>query len=161
MRTKVAFAAAAMLSIGIANSASAACRYQGSKVPAGRPCQESISLLLRAIKTDASSQERDKDVYDLFGIVVDATLQGEPVGDNTVGELIPLLRDKDEWVRVYACSALGAIGTPARRAIPAMEAAVAEADEEAKSRHDEVGPDLPPEVVMRGALMRVKGGHAP
>jgi hypothetical protein len=99
--------------------------------------------------------------YDLWLIVGEAVRQGEPIGDNTVDELVSLLHDRDEWVRVYACAAFGEIGAPARRAIPAMEAAVTAADEAAKSRHDQIGPDLAPDDVMRGALTHLKGGLAP
>jgi hypothetical protein len=143
----------------LSTSATAGCPafLQGSKVLTDRPCRESVNALLTAIKAERSSAERSNDVYALF-VVLDNTIRsGDPVGDDVIDDLIALVHDRDESVRVDASWALGAIGPRARRGIPAMEAALAQAEEDERSHPQIFSTGIPASGAIRYALARVEG----
>jgi hypothetical protein len=72
-----------------------------------------------------------------------------------IDDLAGLLSDKDDVVRFWAALALGHVGPPAIRVVPALERALKEVEPAPGSNI--IGPDLSSASAIRGALRKITG----
>lgn len=83
-----------------------------------------IERLITQIQTEQSPRIR----WDLAQQLSDLVRRADPADINTdvIDHIAGLLSDRADFVRLWAAVALGNIGPPARRAIPALEKALSE-----------------------------------
>jgi HEAT repeat protein len=74
---------------------------------------------------------------------------------SVIDDIASLLTDRYDGVRMWAAAALGQIGAPAARAIPALERALKESEPVPGS--GVIGPDLSSDMAIRPALQKITG----
>ena len=84
-----------------------------------------VEVMIDRIQREPSGQARAGLAKELFGIVKRSDVAGfDPAVMDSIAKL---LRDDDDWVRVWAAESLGHIGPPASRTVPALKKALHEA----------------------------------
>jgi HEAT repeat protein len=110
-------------------------------------------LLLSAVKeSNADNKAKDlKAVGDLIKSMSED--RKKSITLKQIDDLAYFLKDQNDVVRMYAAIALGRIGGPAERAIPALELAL-------KNRAPSpsiVDPDLGSDSAIHAAIIRIRG----
>lgn len=116
--------------------------------------EASVEVMIDRIHSEPSGQTRGDLAEELFGIVKRSDVAAfDPA---MIDSIAGLLRDSDDWVRVWAAKSLGHIGPPASRTVPALKTALHEALSE-PGYLGYFGPDFNSASPILGALERITG----
>ena len=113
-----------------------------------------IKTMIEEIKNETATLDRIRLTEKLQGFIKDQDrLYFTAIDSRIIDDLAGLLSDQNDAVRYWAALALASIGPPAKRAVPALEAALK--DIQSTTSKIPVGPDLTSESAILGALAKI------